>query len=305
LCHAESPEYRTRSIDASIPDILKIRRNQAKPLYLMSLVWLRVAVLLYGIAALAVLPAALYDRPRWRHIAVPATIAALFFHFVSFAETLNAAHHRLPVDTHETLSVVGLILALAFVLVYWRYRTVSLGIFILPVCFLLGLVPAFEPGQQSAPLPQFHTSWIFLHIALLLAAYAALLLSLLASVLYLIQERSLKSKLSAPGPAWLPPLETTDQIALKSLLFGLPCMTAGLLIGSVIAQQTIGPSYFLDPKVLLSFAMWLAYIGMIYIRRHSGLRGRRAVYLSSFVFLVVLAVWAANQLSTVHRFTAP
>src|SRR5215472_5807670 len=127
-------------------DILKTRRNRAKLFYLMSLFWLRVAVLLYGIAALAVLPAALYDRPRWRHVAVPATVAAFFFHLVSFAETLNAAHHRLPVDTHETLSLLGLILALAFVLVYWRYRTVSLGIFILPLCFLLSLVPAFRPG---------------------------------------------------------------------------------------------------------------------------------------------------------------
>jgi ABC-type uncharacterized transport system permease subunit len=269
----------------------------------MSLFWLRVAVLLYGIAALAVLPAALYDRPRWRHIAIPATIAALLFHFVSFAETLNAAHHSLPVDTHETQALLGLLLALAFLLIYWRYRTVSLGIFILPICFLLGLVPAFRPGSETAPFPLFHTSWIFLHIALLLAAYAALFLSLLASLLYLIQERRLKQK--SPTIAWLPPLETTDQIALKALLFGLPCMTAGLLIGSLIAQQTIGPSYFLDPKVLLSFAMWLAYVAMIYIRRHSGLRGRRAVYLSSFVFLVVLAVWAANQLSAVHRFTTP
>jgi ABC-type uncharacterized transport system permease subunit len=275
----------------------------------MSLFWLRVAVFLYGIAALAVLPAALYDRPRWRHIAIPATIAALLFHFVSFAETLNAAHHRLPVDTHETLSLLGLTLALAFTLVYWRYRTVSLGIFLLPICFLLGLVPAFRPGQESIPFPQFHTGWIFLHVALLVAAYAALLISLLASVLYLIQERSLKAKHTAANPSWLPPLETIDQIALKSLLFGFPCMTAGLLIGSLlgslVAQQTIGPTYFLDPKVLLSFAMWLAYIGMIYIRRHSGLRGRRAVYLSGFVFLVVLAVWAANQFSAVHRFAAP
>jgi len=57
--------------------------------------------------------------------------------------------------------------------------------------------------------------------------------------------------------------------------------------------------------VLLSFAMWIAYSLMIFIRRHSGLRGRRAVYLSSFVFLVVLAVWSANQLSVVHRFTTP
>jgi ABC-type uncharacterized transport system permease subunit len=269
----------------------------------MSLLWLRVAVLLYGIAALAVLPAALYDRPRWRHIAIPATIAAVLFHFVSLAEMLNAAHHALPVDTHETQTLLGLLLALAFLLVYWRYRTVSLGIFILPICFLLGLVPAFHPGQESTTLPILHTGWIFLHVALLLGAYAALLLSLLASLLYLIQERRLKQK--SPTLPWLPPLETTDQIALKALLFGLPCMTAGLLIGSLIAQATVGASYFRDPKILLAFAMWLVYIAMIYIRRHSGLRGRRAVYLSSFVFLVVLAVWAANQFSAVHRFTAP
>jgi len=269
----------------------------------MSLLWLRVAVLLYGIAALAVLPAALYDRPRWRHIAVPATILAVFFHFVSFAETLNAAHHGLPVDTHETQTLLGLFLALAFLLVYSRYKTVSLGIFVLPICFLLGLIPAFHPGQESAAFPLLHSRWILLHIVLLLAAYAALFLSLLASLLYLIQERRLQQK--SPTLPWLPPLETTDQIALKSLLFGLPCMTAGLLIGSLIAQATVGASYFRDPKILLAFAMWLAYVAMIYIRRHSGLRGRRAVYLSSFVFLVVLAVWAANQLSAVHRFTAP
>jgi ABC-type uncharacterized transport system permease subunit len=269
----------------------------------MSLLWLRVAVLFYGIASLAVLPAALYDRHRWRHLAIPATIAAIFFHFVSLMEMLNAAHHRLPVDTHETQSFLGLLLALAFLFIYGRYKTVSLGIFILPICFLLGLIPAFRPGEEATSFPHLHAGWIFLHVGLLLAAYAALFLSLLASLLYLIQERRLKKK--SPTLRWLPPLETTDQIALKTLLFGLPCMTAGLLIGSVIAQQTIGASYFLDPKVLLSFAMWLAYVAMIFIRRHSGLRGRRAVYLSSFVFLVVLAVWAANQLSVVHRFTAP
>jgi ABC-type uncharacterized transport system permease subunit len=82
-------------------------------------------------------------------------------------------------------------------------------------------------------------------------------------------------------------------------------MTAGLLIGSVVALETIGPTFFADPKVLLSLAMWVVYIAMIYIRRHSGLRGRRAIYLSGFVFLIVLAVWAANQLSVVHRFKAP
>ena len=269
----------------------------------MSILWLRVAVLLYGIAALAVLPAAIYDRPRWRHLAIPTATTAFFFHFVALAEMLNAAHHRLPVDPHELQILVALVLAAAFLLVYLRFKTVSLGVFVLPIVFVLGLVPAFDPGRERSGLIVNSSIWIFLHIALLLAAYAALFLSLLASLLYLVQERRLKKK--SPGLRWLPPLDTIDQIAHKTLLFGFPCMTAGLLIGSLVAQLTIGASYFRDPKILLAFAMWLAYIGMIYIRRQSGLRGRRAVYLSSFVFLVILAVWAANQFSVVHRFTAP
>jgi ABC-type uncharacterized transport system permease subunit len=270
----------------------------------MTLFWLRVAVLLYGIAALAVLPAALYNRPRWRHLAMPCALAAVFFHFVSLTEMLYAAHRALPVDTHETLSMLGLLLGAAFLLLAVKYRTVSFGIFLLPVAALLTLVPAFRPGHETLNYPLLHSGWLMLHVALLLAAYAALLISLIASVLYLVQERLLKQK-RAPRRAWLPPLETTDQIALKALLFGLPCMTAGLLIGSVVALQTVGPTFFADPKVLLSLAMWIAYILMIFIRSHSGLRGRRAIYLSGFVFLIVLAVWAANQLSVVHRFKAP
>ena len=275
----------------------------------MALLWLRLAVFLYGIAALAVLPAALYDRPRWKSIAIPAALAGAFFHFVSLTETLYAAHRALPVDTHETLSLLGLILSTAFLLLALRYKTVAFGIFLLPIAVLLTIVPAFHPGHETIAYPFIRTGWLLLHIALLLIAYAALFLSLIASVLYLIQERRLKQKRSARPlsrfAAWLPPLETLDQIALNALRFGLPCMTAGLLIGSILALETTGPTFFADPKVLLSIAMWVAYVLMIFIRRHSGLRGRRAVYLSSFVFLVVLAVWAANSLSTVHSFKTP
>ena len=274
----------------------------------MSLLWLRAAVLLYALAALTVLPAALYNRPRWRHVALPATLAGAFFHFVAVVETLVAAHHALPVDTHETLSLLGFLLAAAFLLLAARYRTLSFGVFLLPIAVLLTLVPAFRPGHETLAYPLVRTGWLLLHVALLLAAYTSLFLSLVASLLYLLQERRLKQK--RPGqPSTLlqrlPPLETMDQIALRALLFGLPCMTAGLLIGSIIALQTIGPTFFADPKVLLSLALWMAYMLMIFIRQHSGLRGRRAVYLSSFAFIFVLAVWAANQLSVVHRFRAP
>jgi len=272
----------------------------------MTLLWLRFAVLLYGVAALAVLPAVLYNRPGWRHLAVPASVAAALFHFVSLAETLNAAHHRLPIEAHEVQSLLALILGLAFLAVYAGYRSLSIGIFVLPIAFMLAMLAAFRPGQETFS-PPIRTGWILLHVVLLLAAYAGMVVSLLASLLYLIQERRLKSK--SGGLKWLPPLdtplETIDQIALKTLLFGLPCMTAGLLIGSVIAQADYGAKYFSDPKILLTFALWLGYIAMIFIRRASGLRGRRAVYLSSAVMFCVLIVWAANQFSAVHRFPTP
>jgi ABC-type transport system involved in cytochrome c biogenesis permease subunit len=51
--------------------------------------------------------------------------------------------------------------------------------------------------------------------------------------------------------------------------------------------------------------MWALYVLMLHVRRIAGLRGRRAIYLSSVVFLVVLSVWAANTFSSVHRFPAP
>ncbi len=271
----------------------------------MSLVWLRVAVLLYAVAALLVLPAALYERPRWRGPAIFAASVGVLFHFVSLAETLSLVYRTvsgvfLPAR-HETQSMLAMLLAAAFLAIYRVYRTLAPGVFLLPIAVLLMLEPAFRPGTETVPMA--NSGWILLHIVLLLAAYAALLVSLLTSVLYLIQERRLKAKL--PAVRGLPPLDTTEQIALKALLLGLPCMTAGLLIGSALAELTVGPRFFLDPKVLLSFLMWVAYIGMISIRRHSGLRGRRAIYLSGFVFLVVLGVWSANQLSVVHRFTAP
>jgi len=89
------------------------------------------------------------------------------------------------------------------------------------------------------------------------------------------------------------------------LEFGFPCMTVGLVIGSVLAQASpLGGSYFLDPKVIASFILWIVYVTLLFVRRSAGLRGLKAVYLVGAVFLVMLAVIAANVISRVHGFGA-
>jgi hypothetical protein len=39
---------------------------------------------------------------------------------------------------------------------------------------------------------------------------------------------------------------------------------------------------------------------ILFVRRSVGLRGRRAAWITSTVFVVILCVWAANLLSGVH-----
>jgi ABC-type uncharacterized transport system permease subunit len=294
----------------------------------MYLVWLRVAAVLYAVASLTALPAVLYAFPRWRKLCLPAAGLAFLFHLVSAVEMLGLAHHWVPVSYGEIESILGLLIAGIFLAIGGIYGTVSFGVFALPASFLLVFVPALGANRYTFPSNGVRVGWLVVHIAFLLAAYACLAFSMVASFLYLVQERRLKSHLvmagvgrAAPtsqrrdvghsrelgwfGGDFLPPLDTLERIAHATLLFGFPCMTLGLLVGSLLAQESVGPAYFFDPKVLLSFAMWILWVVLLYIRRSAGLRGRRAAYISSGVFVVMLVVWAANEFSQVHRFPAP
>jgi len=277
----------------------------------MYLVWLRVAAVLYAVASLTAVPAVLYAFPRWRRICLPAATLAFLFHLVSATEMLGLAHRYFPVGYSEVESLLGLLIAGIFLAIARIYGTVSFGVFALPASFLLVFVPALGADRYTFPSAGVRVGWLVVHIAFLLAAYASLAFSMVASFLYLVQERRLKSRfavVTASGPGGfldrLPPLDTLERIAHSTLLFGFPCMTLGLLVGSLLAQESVGAAYFFDPKVLLSFAMWMLYVVLLHIRRSAGLRGRRAAYLSSAVFVVMLVVWAANQFSQVHRYPA-
>jgi ABC-type uncharacterized transport system permease subunit len=278
----------------------------------MYLLWLRVAAILYAAASLAVFPAVLYGVLRWRKWCVHLGGLAIFFHFVSVVEMLVQAHRWMPVGVREVESLLGFAVAGLFFLVWWFYDAVFLGLFALPVTFFLVLVPALGPDRYTFPSQGVKMSWLVAHIAALMLAYVALAFSLLASVLYLVQERRIKAKPKAGEDSWwvpfdwLPPLDTLERIAESMLEFGFPCMTVGLVIGSVLAQDSpLGASYFLDPKIIAAFVFWAAYVLLLLVRRTSGLRGRKAAYLSGAVFAVMIAVWAANLWSHVHRFGAP
>ena len=274
----------------------------------MYLLWLRVAEILYAAAALAALPAVLYGMERWRRFAVPVASVAFLFHFVSVVETLGAAHRWVPVGIRESESLMALVVAGLFLAIWRFYGTFSFGIFALPATFFILLAPALGPDGYAFPSTGVKKGWLVVHIALLVAAFVALGFSVIASGLYLLQEKYLKAKMKPGGPKWwipldwLPPLDTLERIAHLMLMIGFPCMTVGLMIGSLLAQESVGPAYFMDPKVVASFVMWGVFVLLLFLRRSAGLRGRRAAYLSGAVFIAMIIVWAANVVSRVHSF---
>jgi ABC-type uncharacterized transport system permease subunit len=275
----------------------------------MYLLWLRVAAILYAAGCVAVFPAVLHNSERWRKACVHLGGLAYLFHFVSLVEMLIVAHRWVPVGVREIESLLGFALAGLFFLVWWLYDFVSLGLFAIPATFFLVFIPSLGPDRYRFPNKGAYDTWLVAHIVALLLAYAALCFSLVSSMLYLVQERRIKSKLKTSqggkrGPFdWLPPLDTLERVALATLEFGFPCMTVGLIIGSVLVQETsLGAAYYLDPNILASFAMWLVYVTLLLVRRGVGLRGRRAAYVSGASLVAMMAVWAFDFFSQVHRF---
>src|SRR3569833_1908414 len=278
----------------------------------MHLLWLRVATNIYAAASVTIFPAVLNSSERARRWCVHLGGLAFFFRLVSAVEMLVQARRLFAVGAREVQSMLGFTIAGLFFLAWWLYDAMSLGVFALPITFFLVFVPSLGVQGYAFPSQGVRTSWLVANIAALLCAYAALGFSLLASLFYLVLERRLKAKLRnfsdtrRSAADWLPPLDTLERIANAMLLFGFPCMTVGLILGAVLVQETsLGAAYFLDPKVLASFAMWGLYVLLIFLRWTAGLRGRKAAYFSGAVLVFMICVWAANIVSRVHRIGAP
>ena len=270
----------------------------------MPILWLRIALGCYAVGLVYALVALNRTSDLFSRVALHAASLGMVFHFVSLTEAVLLSGQLTLASVHNSESLLAFLIMSVFMIVYVVYQTASPGIVVFPVVFLLTFVAA--TGQQPFLLTSssVRTGWLFAHIALIFTGYAALVLSFGASLLYLIQENSLKSK--NPGRIFtrLPALQVIDEIGYRSLLLGFPFMTLGLIAGSVVAAAQFGRVDFLDPKVFLSVLMWSVYLIMVYTRWNAGWRGRRAAVLASVAFVAAVVAWAANYFSGIHRFVS-
>jgi ABC-type uncharacterized transport system permease subunit len=258
----------------------------------MSVMWLRVAAVLYSLGLLHVLLTVIQRRrERVFRVAIVAFYTGVVLHIVSVVEqTVNTG--RFPANNFfESVSLCALLFALLFLFLYWRYSYESLAVFIFPFVFVLTLV-----GELGSPVTHWgdarvRSAWLMVHVVLVLVGYAALLLTAVTSVLYLIRERQLKSK-KAGGA--LPPLGTLDALMSRALSIGFVFITLAVIAGSTWASIESGTRWIADPRIIISLITWALYLVIIFFRVTAGWRGRRAAVMVLGLVGCSAITWAAH-----------
>ena len=259
-----------------------------------AVLWLRVATVLYAFGLVHAIAVALRKRSGFFRYALAAFACGVVLHLVSVVETALAVG-RIPVDNFfESISLCALLIAIAFLFLYWRYRFASLGVFIFPLVFLMSQIGSMETPVASWPSSGVRDGWLFIHVVMVLLGYVGLLVTALASVFYLIQERQLKSKRPDRFFDRLPPLATLDNLITNSMGIGFVFITLGVIAGSAWAFIESGTRWIAEPKIGLSLLTWVFYLTMVFLRSSAGWRGRKAAVMALTVLGCSALTWAAH-----------
>jgi ABC-type uncharacterized transport system permease subunit len=260
----------------------------------MSVLWLRVAAVLYSLGLLHVLLTVIHrKREGVFRVAMAAFYAGVVVHIVSIVEHAIASGRFPANDFFESASLCALLIALLFLFVYWRYGYESLAVFIFPLVFVLTLVG--ELGGPVAPWSdqRVRGAWLMIHVVLVLIGYAALLLTAVTSIMYLIRERQLKIKKTGALKS-LPPLGTLDALMARALSLGFVFITLAVVAGVTWASIDVGPGWIRNPRIIISLLTWALYLLIVFFRVTAGWRGRRAAIMVIALVGCSAITWAAH-----------
>lgn len=258
----------------------------------MSVFWLRAALALYAVGLFHTIQIVLRRGASIFRPALSAFSIGVVLHMVALVESGRLARHFPPEGFYNSVSLCAFILGVLFLFVYWRYRFESLGTLIFPMVFVMTAMATF-----GAPLPQWsdpetRSTWLVVHIILVLLGYASLVLTALASVFYLVQERQLKRRKTVSLLSQLPPLGTLDNLISQSLGFGFVLLTVGVVTGATWAYMDAGARWIEDPRVSIAIINWACCLLMVFLRITAGWRGRKAAAMAVVVVAFSAASWA-------------
>ncbi|MBI4845471.1 MAG: c-type cytochrome biogenesis protein CcsB [Candidatus Omnitrophica bacterium] len=211
-----------------------------------------------------------------------------FTHSCGFAlRGFNAGF--IPVtNLHESVSFFALLVMAVFLVIERSVCLRIIGAFVLPLIFLMMGVSSLFDTKIIPLMPALQSYWLFFHVLSCFLAYACFTCAFFLGIMYLLQERQVKSKHLGLLFERLPDLNIMDDINYTMVLLGFFFLTAGIVTGSVWAQQAWGSWWSCDPKETWAFITWLVYAMYLHARGNPGWKGKKTAILSIIGFFSVL-----------------
>lgn len=183
---------------------------------------------------------------------------------------------------------VFIFLAWAMVLFYLligpTYRLSLLGVFTSPLVFVLQIGALLLPGlDKTAPVKIAVNPWMELHAAASIVAYGAFALAGIAGVMYLVQERQLKTHNLRSIFFHLPPIRDLAVANRRLILTGFALLTVGIAAGFAVGSIS---SHAV--KIAWSVGVWALYGFILAAELSHRLSPRRGALLSVIALALVL-----------------
>ncbi|ODS32312.1 MAG: cytochrome c biogenesis protein resC [Candidatus Scalindua rubra] len=217
-------------------------------------------------------------------------LAGLTLH-CAFLLIISIRSGTLPISTLFESSIFYLsLIVLVSVILKYIYKLSSITIFVMPIVTGFSIAAFALVSNDLTLTYDLKKFWLFAHIIPIFLGYAAFTVSFILSVMYLTQERQLKKKAFGPLFESLPSLETLDTLMWKTVTFGFPLLTIGLVSGTIWAKTSniLGELWYLDSKVLLGALTWLIYAALLHLRLGASFHGTKVACVTIGGFIIVI-----------------
>jgi cytochrome c-type biogenesis protein CcsB len=247
----------------------------------------------------AVLPArqvpalrAIWAAGPWVRAAVALSAVGIAAHVIAVV-TRGFAVHRAPWgNMYEFVTALTCVAALFFVYVMIRYRAWALGVFVMgSVVLALGLAETVIYTAAGPLVPALQSYWLSIHVTAMTLATGIFFVAAVLGVMYLVAERY-RARVAAgkaqPGNGLLeriPASAQLDKLTYRTVIFGFPIWTFGVIAGAIWADQAWGRYWGWDPVETWAFITWVLYAAYLHARATAGWRGRAAHYIQLLGFV--------------------
>jgi cytochrome c-type biogenesis protein CcsB len=229
---------------------------------------------------------------RWVQAAVVLSGAGVVAHTVAVV-TRGLAVHRAPWgNMYEFVTALTCVAAIFFLYAMIRYRAWTLGVFVMgAVVVALGLAETLIFTAAGQLVPALQSYWLDIHVTAMTLATGIFFVAAVLGVVYLTLDRYAKRVAAGraepghPIVRRLPTIEQLDRLTYRTIMFGFPVWTFGVIAGAIWADQAWGRYWGWDPVETWAFITWVLYAAFLHARATAGWRGRRAHYIQLLGFV--------------------